>query len=106
MVLVKESGEPRSNWKLGKIISLDDREAVASVQCKNSVLTTSIKLSLSLRNVIRRDIRDISKVLFGSSVGSVKNTNNFQYFQLSTAYINNCGNISSGVIMKTPIIFG
>ncbi len=42
VVLVKEPGEPRSNWKLGRIVSLDDREAVALVQCKNSVLTRSV----------------------------------------------------------------
>ncbi len=42
VVLVKEPGERRSNWKLGRIISLDDRDTVALVQRKNSVLTRSV----------------------------------------------------------------
>ncbi len=32
VVLVKEPGEPRDSWKLGRILHLDSREAVATVE--------------------------------------------------------------------------
>ncbi len=42
VVLVKEPGEPRGSWKLGKILHLDSREAVATVRVGRSELIRSI----------------------------------------------------------------
>jgi len=42
IVLVKESGAPRASWKLGRILSLDNRRAVAQIRCNGSNLTRSI----------------------------------------------------------------
>jgi len=42
VVLVKELGVPRAQWHLGKILSLDHRQAVAKVLCNKKELTRSI----------------------------------------------------------------
>jgi len=42
IALVKESGTPRASWKLGRILSLDNRKAVAQIRCNGSNLTRSI----------------------------------------------------------------
>ncbi len=42
VVLVKEPGEPRASWKLGKILTLDHRSAVATVLVDKVHLTRSI----------------------------------------------------------------
>ena len=44
VVLIKEEGSPRATWQYGKILSLDERNAVAIVQAKNGQLTRSINL--------------------------------------------------------------
>lgn len=54
IVLIKDNKIPRAHWRFGKILSLDSRNAVATIQCHKSKLNRSINflcpLELSMSN--------------------------------------------------------